>query len=215
MTESQKYYVYVHRYASGPRQGDIFYVGKGTGRRVTRRHGRNPHWQAIVKKHGFTAEILKQFDNEVCAYTYEKIIISMIGSERLCNFEAGGFGGKAMRVQATAKMVYRSDGSVFNSIAEAARSVGGADLGVRKVILGNWQTYKGYRWSDYCVPDRPSPAVRRERPISNGQKTFQNMTQCVAWARDNGFPKASKSHISQCCNGKRNKAYGHVWTFSD
>lgn len=29
------FYVYIHRYASGPKIGEIFYVGKGCGKRST------------------------------------------------------------------------------------------------------------------------------------------------------------------------------------
>jgi len=36
------FYVYLHRYASGPKLGQIFYVGKGCGKRASSRCGRTP-----------------------------------------------------------------------------------------------------------------------------------------------------------------------------
>lgn len=87
-----KYYVYVHRYASGINKGKIFYVGKGTKSRYSRPSCRSLYWNRIVKKYGFIPEKVKFFDNEDCALTYEKILINIIGRDRLCNLTDGGDG---------------------------------------------------------------------------------------------------------------------------
>lgn len=49
------YYVYMHRRAS---DGLPFYVGKGKGNRFRDKNGRNRHWERVVKKHGYTVDIL-------------------------------------------------------------------------------------------------------------------------------------------------------------
>ena len=48
MSIEKKFYVYVHRYASGPRGGQVFYVGKGDGRRAFVKSGRNIKWSRTV-----------------------------------------------------------------------------------------------------------------------------------------------------------------------
>ncbi|MBW3099284.1 hypothetical protein, partial [Pseudohoeflea coraliihabitans] len=51
------FYVYVHRRRDN---GQLFYVGKGRGRRKSQAFGRTKEWCAVVDAaHGFTAEILK------------------------------------------------------------------------------------------------------------------------------------------------------------
>ena len=52
----KEYYVYAHRKAT---TGEIFYIGKGTGRRAWGTIDRNPFWQAVARKHGFTIEIIE------------------------------------------------------------------------------------------------------------------------------------------------------------
>jgi len=48
-------YIYLHRRND---TGEVFYVGKGTGKRATETHSRNSHWHNVVNKAGFTAEII-------------------------------------------------------------------------------------------------------------------------------------------------------------
>lgn len=40
---------------------------------------------------------------------------------------------------------------------------------------------------------------------------FDCLKFAVEWLKQNGFPKASHSHISQCCDGKRKTAYKYHW----
>lgn len=49
------YYIYMHRRAS---DGLPFYIGKGKGNRFRDKSGRNRHWDRVVKKHGYTVDIL-------------------------------------------------------------------------------------------------------------------------------------------------------------
>jgi len=92
------YYVYLHRYASGPRMGEVFYVGKGKGVRAWKK-GRNEIWGRIYKKYGYSVEIYKDFIDEVCAFTLEKIVIALYKSkgEATANLSYGGEGQVAFR----------------------------------------------------------------------------------------------------------------------
>ena len=49
------YYVYLHRRGT---DNEVFYVGKGKGRRAWHTWGRNKHWRNSVDKHGFFVDIV-------------------------------------------------------------------------------------------------------------------------------------------------------------
>ena len=85
------HYIYFHRKATN---GKIFYVGKGQGRRAWGCvvSDRNKYWTRTALKHGVIVEIVKCFDTEVCALTFEKILIGIIGIKNLTNMTLGGEG---------------------------------------------------------------------------------------------------------------------------
>lgn len=43
------------------------------------------------------------------------------------------------------------------------------------------------------------------------EKEFESTIEATKWLRDNGYPKASRSSISEVCNNKRKSAYGRIW----
>lgn len=89
MTQSSTdYYVYGH-YRKDINQ--LFYVGKGTGRRAWSKKSRNKHWKRIAEKHGY--EIFMFCDGllEADALALEKAIIVDTSPE--ANYTMGGDGG--------------------------------------------------------------------------------------------------------------------------
>jgi hypothetical protein len=54
----------------------IFYIGKGVNNRAWVTHGRNKHWNHIVKKHGHTVKILAEWKTEKEALDHEILLIS-------------------------------------------------------------------------------------------------------------------------------------------
>ena len=88
------FYVYLHRYKSGPKIGEIFYVGKGCGKRASSHCGRNAHWKNIVQKYGFTYEFAATDLSEDSAFSAEQKIIDAIGLNSLANLYTGGSGGR-------------------------------------------------------------------------------------------------------------------------
>ena len=83
------FYVYIHRRKT---DGSIFYVGKGSGKRLYDQYGRNTHWKRVAEKHGFDAAVVRRFKREECALTFEKIMIYLIGRNELTNQPDGGEG---------------------------------------------------------------------------------------------------------------------------
>jgi hypothetical protein len=74
------FYNYFHRKAD---TGEIFYVGKGQGTRAYVKERNNIFWNRIVKKHGYTVEIVCYFDNEELSFSTEKYLIEKIGRRDL------------------------------------------------------------------------------------------------------------------------------------
>lgn len=84
------FYVYVHKKADN---GEIFYVGKGTGHRYKSPNSRSDYWKNVKNKHGFFPEIV--FDNmsEEDSLDCEKKLISYYREEfSLVNLTDGGEG---------------------------------------------------------------------------------------------------------------------------
>lgn len=93
MKAEDRFYVYVHKYKTGEKEGEVFYVGKGTGTRIHSNSSRNLHWHNINKKYGRVCEIKKGGMITEDACDYEINLIKEIGMENLCNLSEGGDSG--------------------------------------------------------------------------------------------------------------------------
>lgn len=91
-----KFYTYIHRKAD---DGTIFYVGKGSGYRLSARNSRNKYWHSIVKKHGFKYDICSYWETEQDAFHHEQLLILCFKDLglHLANFTEGGKGGTSGR----------------------------------------------------------------------------------------------------------------------
>lgn len=92
------FYVYVHKKKT---TGEVFYVGKGRGRRAWDKHSRSDFWNYVVEKHGLIVEIVAQNLQEWYAYELETELIlkygrSDIGTGTLVNFTDGGEGASGL-----------------------------------------------------------------------------------------------------------------------
>lgn len=86
-----KFYTYAHYKADTK---EIFYIGKGSGKRAFIKYKRSAHWNSIVEKHGLLVEILARWQTEDQSLEHEKFLISTFRSMgfTLCNMTAGGDG---------------------------------------------------------------------------------------------------------------------------
>lgn len=70
------YYVYLHRKAT---DGEVFYVGKGRGRRAYLMDSRSDFHKRVVSKYGVKVEIVEDHLQEWYAYELEQNLISYYG----------------------------------------------------------------------------------------------------------------------------------------
>ena len=70
----------------------IFYIGKGIDDRAWFTYGRNKHWNHIVKKHGYSVQILADWRTEKEALEHESLLISCFKDmgNKLVNMTDGG-----------------------------------------------------------------------------------------------------------------------------
>ena len=85
-----KYYVYAH----SNNQYGIFYIGKGSGKRLYTVGNRSLFWKRIVKKYGYEVSIIEECVTEEDAYQREIYWIAHYKSLGQCqaNFSLGGDG---------------------------------------------------------------------------------------------------------------------------
>lgn len=88
---TKRHYVYLHRRKDN---GDVFYVGKGFGKRAWKKTSRSEWWERVESKYGRTVEIYRDDLEEQEAFELEAELISKFGRGRLCNLTDGGEGGR-------------------------------------------------------------------------------------------------------------------------
>lgn len=88
----RSYYVYIHKTVD---TDEIFYVGKGFGRRAFSKDNRNRFWHNIVNKHGKVVEFIEQNMSESGALSLESNLIMKYKALGLCraNLSSGGTSG--------------------------------------------------------------------------------------------------------------------------
>ena len=76
------YYTYAHYTAD---TNELYYIGKGKGKRAFSSLNRNRWWQRKVNKHGgFAVEILAEWNTEKEALEHEKFLIDCLESTGVC-----------------------------------------------------------------------------------------------------------------------------------
>jgi hypothetical protein len=98
------YLVYTH---TRPDTNEIFYVGKGTGKRMKCRTNRNIHWQRIVDKaNGFKYDVLAKNLTEQEALNFEILMIKKINKKDIRKMvlrKRNDFATETIRTKVTSK----------------------------------------------------------------------------------------------------------------
>lgn len=80
-------YVYGHYKAD---TGELFYIGKGNGKRAWSDRNRSRVWHDIVEQSGYTVKILADNLSESESYAKERELIEEVGLDKLANVLRGG-----------------------------------------------------------------------------------------------------------------------------
>lgn len=107
----KNFYTYLHKKPCG----EIFYVGKGKGKRAWDKQHRNHLWQDVVLQYGYVVEIIDNNISESQALECEQFLISEIGrlstGGTLVNLTKGGEGTSGYSYTYTEEQRARRSGS--------------------------------------------------------------------------------------------------------
>ena len=190
-------YVYVHKKATN---GEVFYIGKGRGNRITSRSGRSNYWRNIVRKHGVIFEKVAENMTDDDAYALE---IQMIASfrengKKICNIANGGEGGlSGIKLKNCHKEKLRKAKLGKKQMPEHAKKSASAKIGKKQ----------------------PREAVEKTREakskkvINSDGEIFRSASDAARIIGQRLGCTASQGNISMAARGERNEAYGYSWSY--
>ncbi len=212
--ETNIFYVYVHRKSDN---NDVFYIGKGKGKRAYSRHGRSVWWKSTVAKHGFTCEIVEKGLSEQSAFDLEIELIKFYREcgYKLCNMTDGGQGmsGNIASAETRAKLSARFKGRELSEEWRNKLSIS------RKGWIPSEETRQKLREHNLGKTqsketiDKRREKLKRAVKCSNGL-VFASVMEAMRWLIDKGLCPPSRTYptgISACCSGKRPVSYGFGW----
>lgn len=206
------YYVYLHIRLD---TGEVFYVGKGHGRRAWDRHSRNRHWNFISAKTQWIASIVQDNMHEDDANLLEMWLIAKFrhAGVKLCNITEGGEGCRTP-MPSLRKKVHCSNGMSFNSVDEAGAWANVSASKISSVINGRRNSSGGFSWwldgdppKEFVSPNkRMGECKNREVYRSDGVR-FTSIKEAAESV------SGKSSNIIHCANGKILTAYGYSWSY--
>ena len=214
MPNEKKFYVYVHRRAS---DGKVFYVGKGGGKKSRSKDvsNRNKLWHEVVRTHGFFDEILKCGMSEVCALSFERLLIHIIGRSELVNQTSGGQGTSGRIVSSETRNKNRIASTGIKRSLDSRKKQSASLIGKPQSpeqIKNRADALRGKPLSpSHAEIARNAAAKRRCICVETGVE-FPSLECATAWLKVNGFPNASSGNPSRSCKTGYS-AYGFHWNY--
>ena len=206
------FYVYTHRKAT---TGEIFYVGKGHGRRAWLRTDRSAHWRNIVTKHGLTVEIVADGLQEWYAFELECDLIALHGRRDqgngpLVNWTDGGEGASGRPVSEVTRAAIRAKATGKKITSAMRKILSTAHIGKTHTL----ETKAKISASNYARPRKTFTGRSKVAVVRSDGVQFESTQAAEYWCIANVNAKASKSNIVKCCRGKLNFAYGYTWRYA-
>lgn len=190
---SGKFYVYTH---SRETTGEVFYVGKGCGRRAWKEIGRNDYWHRVRNKHGLAVRVVASGLSEACAFSIERAIIGRLGRDTLTNYTDGGEGTSGAIVSEEARdkkrgfnnpsydpnqyrLTHDEHGEIWGTQIEIKAATGLRDQALSCILKGRIHSAKGWYvpgtkpWEPISGEDHPShdPAVYEIEHATMGRRS--------------------------------------------
>lgn len=234
MKKESKYYIYFH---INPLKNEIFYVGKGKGRRYYSTKKRNKFWHNIVNKYKFDSIIIHNYLTESEAFNLEIKYIAQIGRRdlnkgTLVNLTNGGKGSKNSRH--SKKSISKMQTTNNNSIEVVQYDLSGK-------IIGTFISMADASRQNKCNRSHISSCCKKRKHYNTIKNTvFRFKGDAFDYVPDNNYSTTSKktcqynidgillkifnslnqaekftnvhsNSISQCMNGKLHSAGGFIW----
>lgn len=165
-------YVYGHYKAD---TGELFYIGKGIGKRAWLMKGRSQYWQRVATKHGVEVKILEDGLTDAEALARETQLIEQVGLSNLTNIQPGGRGNTTD----TAKALWK-DAEFREKISQSKG----------KLLCGHIDTYQfpnGKKTCRLCFRDSVK-AWRHKNGICKPKKNC-DCSYCSAMIKPEETPK--------------------------
>lgn len=221
------FYVYEHRRAT---TGEVFYVGKGLGRRAFSTKSRSSYWQNIAAKDGLIVNVVQDGLQEWAAFELEQDLIALhgrsdLGLGPLVNMTDGGDGFQD--IGPTARQAHRANTMLAMSRPDTKEKHRAAVSLSSRLMHSNPEFRERRAVSIRIGMAKPDAKLRHRTAVaaSNGRKArvvccvetgqvFRSIELARQWIAQIN-PKASKSPICLCCGGRLKSAYGYTWRYAE
>jgi hypothetical protein len=190
------FYTYIHM----ADDGEVFYVGKGKGRRAWAHSGRNrsARWHEFVKTRGLKVEVCATWPTEEQAYQHEKFLISCLEGvgKTLLNETKGGGGASGMTQSAKSNALRSAALMGRKRGPEVGQKIGAVLRGRTRAVIPEVEA----RRISACVAAK----AKRVLCVETGE-VFDSLSDAARSLN------ASIAPISMALNGKRDTAHGYHW----
>lgn len=223
------YLVYTH---TRPDTNEIFYVGKGTGKRMKCRTNRNIHWKRIVDKaNGFKYDVLAKNLTEQEALNFEILMIKKMKEAGfgLCNMTSGGDGvsgfkhSDEMRENQRQRMLGVTPWNKGKPTSpEAIEKMRLAKLGKKlspEHIANSANARRGMKYSEAHCKAISESLKGKKMPIDSQADKYKQVICIETGKIYKSVTEAAKElnlftgNISKVCKGKMNKTGGYHWSY--
>ena len=222
--KANRFYVYIHTRND---TDEVFYVGKGSGKRAWKKRSYNKWWTRVSEKHGYRVKIIQRNMSEDDAFLLEMWLIAKFRHEGvdLCNMTDGGEGSSGV-IASNRKSVCCSNGMEFGSMAEAASWLKEMGLilshpsAISACCLGKIDSAYGFSW--WFKGDPPKEYISKGDRISTSQsravvrsdgKSFSSVSDAVKYLADIDGVYINSGAIYKVIGLKGRSSGGYSWWY--
>lgn len=193
------YYVYIHKKKT---DGEVFYVGKGRGRRAFVSSGRSSFWKSVATKHDVEVVFVITNAPEELTFAIEMLLIDYYGRRdcsdgQLVNLTNGGESPVGFKHTDSAKQAIRQH-RIGKKLSSESRKK-----------LSN--KTKGRKFSDEANEARRLKTIRPV--VRSDGKQYESIVDAVLALEQELKQRILYSNISSVLRGKSRTAYGYGWKY--